>query len=219
MNENPILSHYIRTCPLNHEFDLLLLQILAVASCANVSISTVELLPTESFPEHKDVSSRSLGGPPSKGLVLSIGPDFQITMSSSMIRFIASLAPAQELLGRNQHETAQIDSWLSFLWHSIELPLYILTETESLCDNGKAESSKTVDVVHSQLKASLAIIETHLIQRDDDQQLPYLVGTCISVADIAFATVLKYHGMLLKTALIVIQDSYLDRWLGRIEHE
>ncbi len=182
-----------------------------MASCASVSIST-ETRTVETSTQ-QDVF-QSFGGPPSKGLYLSVGTDFYITMSTSMIRFVASLAPAKQLLGQSHFEAAQIDSWLSFLWHSIELPLFVLEDAPKWSDNESTCQMKLESVL-LQLKESLEIIEAHLLKRD--QQHPHFVGSITSIADISFAVTLKYYGDLLLPTLR--KDSYLIHWLTRTERE
>ena len=130
---------------------------------------------------------------------------------------IASMSPANELLGRNDVEAAQVDSWLSFLWHSIELPLHVLREMGSLTSSeGKGET--TEGSVQLQLKSAVTTIEAHLAKKMKQQQsslehISYFVGESITLADISIAVYSCYLMPLVES------DSILNRWLGKIEKE
>ena len=171
-----------------------------MALLADVRVST-EIMDDESS------QAMVFGGPPPKSLYLSLDGDFKVVMTSSMIRLIASMAPSTELLGRTHLERGQIDSWLSFLWHSIELPCYIIRQTRTLDKSNDA-------AVISQLKASLGTIEAHLMKRPDNEH-SYFVGDLVSLADISFAVSMKYYGEELGTLLN--RESYLDHWLTTID--
>jgi glutathione S-transferase len=187
--------------------------VLAVAKYASVHVAT-EVQPAQEL-HGQPVAANS---PSPKSLVLSIGSDVHITMSNSMIRTIASIAPASELLGRNDFEAAQVDSWLSFLWHSVELPLHVLNDLESLPNSGeKAETE--VEGVKSQLKSAIATVEGHLTKKQQ-QSLPpnsYIVGVSITLADICLAVALRYSGSDLM--LLSDPDSTIGRWFAEIENE
>ena len=177
-----------------------------MALLANVRVST-EILDDEPS------QAMELDGPPPKSLYLGLDGGFKVVMTNSMMRLIASMAPSAELLGRTHFETAQIDSWVSFLWHSIELPCYILRQTRHL-DNSHERDCVDSAALISQLKSSLGIIEAHLMKRTNEEH-PYFVGELISLADISFAVSLKYHGDELAT--LVKRESYLDDWLKTVE--
>lgn len=181
-------------------------KVLAVALLADVSVST-EILDVECSQDFTSLSR----GPPPKTLYLCLGGDFKVVMTSSMIRLIASMAPSTELLGRTNLEAAQIDSWLSFLWHSIELPCYIIRLTMSDSDGRDGVDHAALI---SQLKSSLEIIEAHLMKRQD-QEHPYFVGELITLADISFVVALKYYGD--ELAPVFNRESYLGRWLTSME--
>ena len=179
-----------------------------MAQLADVRLST-EILEDES----SQAISSLLCGPPPKSLYLCLGGDFKIVMTSSMIRLIASMAPSTELLGRTHLEAAQIDSWLSFLWHSIELPCYILRHTKaSNASEGRDGADNAALML--QLKSSLEIIEAHLI-KCQDKKLPCFVGEVVSLADISFVVNLKSYAD--EFAPLLNRESYLDRWLTTIE--
>jgi glutathione S-transferase len=179
-----------------------------VALVADVRIST-EILDDES----SQAFTLLQGCPPPRNLYLCLDGDFKVVMTSSMIRLIASMAPSAELLGRTPLETAQIDSWLSFLWHSIELPCTIIKDMRTLNDC-KERDCVDNSALMSQLKSSLGIMETHLMKQRDEQHT-YFVGELVSLADICFAVALKYYKD--ELAPVFDRESYLDRWLTTIE--
>lgn len=49
-----------------------------------------------------------------------------ITSTNASLRWIASVAPSSELLGGTLSEQAIVDSWLSYGWSSIDLPIEVL---------------------------------------------------------------------------------------------
>jgi glutathione S-transferase len=180
-----------------------------------VQIAT-EVLPVEELHGQQHVESTRTSSPsPPKSLVLSLGSDFHISMSNSMIRTIASIAPASELLGRNEFEAAQVDSWLSFLWHSMELPLHVWEDLSALPYSGEVKTER--EAVESQLKSAMATIEAHLTTKDQSLQKSYFVGESITLADICLAVALKYNG----SALMFLADlnSTMYSWLAKIEGE
>lgn len=134
-----------------------------------------------------------------------------------MIRMIASVAPASGLLGRNAIEAAQVDSWLSFLWHSIELPLHVFKERESLTNGGGNDELKLQDVT-SQLQSSLETVESHLTKQEQSFHSSYFVGESTTLADICLAVSLKCSNDHLIKPLSE-PDSILGRWLTKIENE
>ena len=82
-----------------------------------------------------------------------------------MVRYIASLVPASELMGQNDIEAAQVDSWLSFIWHSIELPIcaYIEEKTKlSATETEEGPNEGIMDGIRSKVGSAMMIVERHL---------------------------------------------------------
>lgn len=150
-------------------------------------------------------SDGSIACTASRDLLLSLGNGHHVTSSNTMIRVIASLAPENEVSGSNPVEIAQVDSWLCFLWHSVELPLQVLRQaTEKNEKNYIAGGS--LNRVKKQLGRDFAIIDKHLGQR------LYLVGGSLTVADMALAVVTKW-------ASKDVIPSGLDHWVTRLDQE
>jgi glutathione S-transferase len=180
------------------------LQVLAVASYACITLSTTVVPDAESH-STVDPLLRDMASPPATGLVLCIGDCLRITMVNAMVRFLASIAEAKRLVGCDKFEEAQVDSWLSFLWHSVELPLHAMME---------ADDNQAVSIhIHSKLLVSLDSIESQL----KCQQGGFLVGTSTTIADICLAAVLHFNRRLLDKALN--PDSFLAGWVDKMDRE
>ena len=141
-------------------------------------------------PSTESVQSQTIAS--AKSLVLTYNGKTQIFTVNSMMRLIASLAPASQLQGKSDIESAQIDGWVSFVWNSFEVPLEVL-EIDSEC----------IDAVKADLAASLAIVEWHLKEKT------YIVGDMISLADISLATVL-YRAV--SCHVLTVTSSNAARW-------
>ena len=126
--------------------------------------------------------------PFAKSLVLTY-KEQHVTTSNSMMRAVASLAPASGLLGTCDLEEAQIDGWLSFLWTSIDLPSYILAGGENI-------------QIQKDLDEALAKLDGHL--RDKR----FMVGDAVSLADISLAISLE--------KVKPNEGSNLSRWFDSI---
>jgi elongation factor 1-gamma len=135
--------------------------------------------------------------PLAKSLVLSfsIGTSTKhIATSNAMMRTVASIAPASGLLGGSDADDAMVDSWLSFVWSSIDLPLYAWRKHPT--------GSLTI-----KFDATLHKVETHLMERT------YIVGRSMTLADISLAVSLQCAG---KTPE---DGSNLSRWYQTILHQ
>ena len=112
--------------------------------------------------------------PSTKSLVLTYNDKTQVFTVNAMMRLIASIAPAFQLQGNSDIESAMVDGWVSFVWSSLEVPLEALEIDLAL-----------VDVVRADIDTSLGLVEHHL------QERMFLVGDMISLADISLAVVLN----------------------------
>ena len=93
-----------------------------------------------------------------------------VTTVNAILRLVASLAPVSKLLGATDMEDALVDSWMSFIWSSVDLPLVAIGESET---------------VQQELKGAMDQIEAHLTKNS------YMVGDSITLADISLAVSLK----------------------------
>lgn len=107
---------------------------------------------------------QQLTTPLAKSLVLSVGDETHLTTANAMLRTIAALSPAMNLLGTTEVEKAQVDGWSSFVWSSLEVPL---------------EAQPDAD-----LSSPFATLERYLSFRT------YLVGESLTIADISLAVTL-----------------------------
>lgn len=159
-------------------------------------------IPTKVLP---DCCDDPLSPEDANSLVLQVDDDVRIVMTTGMVRILASMAPTTGLLGSTTFEEAQIEGWISYLWHSVELPLYVLSENTS---------QQVSNHILSQVQVALVTIESHLKHQKDSS---CLVGESISIADITLAVTLKFNDRLLHD--ILTPDSFLRNWLDKIDGE
>mmetsp|Transcript_32087 Transcript_32087/g.88657 ORF Transcript_32087/g.88657 Transcript_32087/m.88657 type:complete len:444 (+) Transcript_32087:45-1376(+) len=108
------------------------------------------------------------------------GPIFE---SNSIARYVARLRADSELCGSSFYDSAQVDTWMDFCTHDIELPatlwyypfLGIAPYNALITAKAKADLGK-----------ALAILEAHLLDKT------FIVGHHITLADIAVASALVY---------------------------
>ena len=143
--------------------DAVHVQVCATASYASVELS-VEVLSAD------DLKRLS---PLAKSLVLSFG-DQHVTTSNAMMWAVARLAPACGLSGKSEVDTARIDGWLSFVWTSVDLPMYVLASSQ--VDNPALQNS---------LESALEKLDSYLNQQR------YLVGDSVTLADISLLVSLQ----------------------------
>jgi elongation factor 1-gamma len=108
--------------------------------------------------------------------------------SNAIARFIARIRRDTELYGSSFFESAQIDSWLDFCTHEIELPatMWFYPVFGYMPFNAAATAKAKED-----LKKALAVLEKHLLHRT------YIVGDQVTLADIVLASALVYPMKLL----------------------
>lgn len=110
-------------------------------------------------------------------------PKGSLFESNAIARYVAKLRPDSELFGSNFFEGAQVDSWIDFCSHDVELPatlwyypfLGIAPYNALLTAKAKAD-----------LARALTVMETHLKDKT------YMVGQKITLADIVLASALIY---------------------------
>jgi len=103
--------------------------------------------------------------------------------SNAIARFIAKLRLDSELLGTSLLESAQVDSWIDFSSHNIELPstLWFYPILGYMPLNESVSS-----VAKSDLFKALTVLDNHLVDKT------YVVGHKITLADIAIVSALIY---------------------------
>lgn len=170
-----------------------------MASCACISISTKLIPDSNDYPKLHDTTTS-----PSTGLVLFVGNHLRIAKVNGMVRLLASMAPASGLLGSTNFEEAQIESWLSYLWHFVDLPLHLL---------GADGYQAVTNHIHAQLRVALKNIEAWLNIQDSG----YLVGKSTTIVDVCLAIALKFNSHLLHDVLA--PESSLGAWMNKIDGE
>jgi aspartyl/asparaginyl-tRNA synthetase len=95
---------------------------------------------------------------------LCVGNTLRLSTTNAALQWIGRLAPSMSLLGESALDQALVESWLSYFWSSVDLPLQVAQQQSS--------SSK------DDLTQAWNRINHHLAQRT------YLVGHSVTVADI-----------------------------------
>lgn len=129
-----------------------------------------------------------------------------ITKTNAILRYLAELMPAQELLGANSFETSQVDQWLDFAWNEIEVRLQVLVGSASSL-GVTAEQKSTLDGrVKTELSQTLTVLENHLESRT------FLVNEKVTLADISLCctfSVLKSYNILTQTSFPSLYRWYM----------
>lgn len=110
-------------------------------------------------------------------------PKGSIFESNAIARHVAQLRRDTELMGRSFFDSAQVDSWVDFCSHDLELPatVWIYPAFGYLPYNADACAKAKTDFARA-----LSVLEAHLSDKT------YLVGHSITLADIAVVCTLVY---------------------------
>ena len=110
-------------------------------------------------------------------------PKGSIFESNAIARHVAQLRRDTELMGSSFFASAQVDSWVDFCSHDLELPatMWIYPALGYLPYNAEACAKAKADFARA-----LAVLEAHLSDKT------YLVGHQITLADIAIVCTLLY---------------------------
>jgi elongation factor 1-gamma len=123
--------------------------------------------------------------------------------SNAIARYVAKIRRDTELTGATFFESSQVDAWMDFCAHEVELPAHMWTFTiMGLIDNDSA----IVEKASADLHKALAVLEKHLLLRT------YVVGEAITLADIVLVCALYYPYKLVLDA--EARDAYpsVTRW-------
>ena len=103
--------------------------------------------------------------------------------SNAIARYVARLRPDAELLGTTFFESGQVDSWIDFSAHELELPatLWYYPVLGNAPFNAAVNAKAKAD-----FSRGLEVLENHLSDKT------YLVGDKITLADITVASTLVY---------------------------
>lgn len=114
-------------------------------------------------------------------LTLSDGSSFGGS-SSSLMKIAASLAPASALLGSNDHDAAQVDSWVTYATTNFEVSVSALMAANAAA--GKADAS-LVESIKNDMEFSVSVVNCHLLPS------AYMVGDKVTIADISLVIALQ----------------------------
>jgi len=123
--------------------------------------------------------------------------------SNAISRYIARIRSDTELYGVSFFESGQIDSWIDFCAHELELPatMWFYPIFGYMPFNAAATAKAKED-----LKKALEVLDTHLLHRT------YLVGDKITLADITVASALVYPMKMLLDAGFRKPFGNVERW-------
>ena len=96
-----------------------------------------------------------------------------------------------------------MDGWMSFIWHSIDLPIHALRDLDS-------SDSEVIDVIVTQVEEALL----HLASRLETNQ--YLVGSQASIADLSLTLSLSDAPKPLLNSPCLSETSVLFQWHQRV---
>lgn len=110
-------------------------------------------------------------------------PQGGLCESNAIARYVARMRQDTGLMGATFFESAQVDQWIDFCAHNIELPACIWFYP--ILGYMEANAAAT-DRAKSDLAAALAVLDAHLASRT------FLVGEALTLADITIASTLVY---------------------------
>lgn len=130
--------------------------------------------------------------------------------SNAIARYVARLRPDAELLGSSFFESAQVDSWIDFTSHDIELPATLWFYPVI----GTIQTNQAVtEKAKSDLAKALTVLNTHLADKT------YLVGHKVTLADITVASALVYPFKFVADAKYRAQFPNVMRWFNTLVHQ
>lgn len=110
-------------------------------------------------------------------------PEGNIFESNAIARYIARMRNDTGLYGKTFFESAEIDQWIDFTSHNVELPasIWFYPVLGYMPANASAIEKSKADLL-----TALKVVESHL------QLRTYLVGESVTLADITLASTLLY---------------------------
>jgi elongation factor 1-gamma len=123
--------------------------------------------------------------------------------SNAIARYVARMRRDTEIYGATFFESAQIDSWIDFCAHELELPatMWFYPVFGYMPFNAAATAKAKED-----LNKALATLDAHLLHRT------YLVGDTMTLADITVASALIYPMKMLLDAGARKPFNNVTRW-------
>lgn len=156
------------------------------------------------------VASEATKRSPSGRLPVLDTPNGSIFDSGAIARYVAGLRRDTELTGATFFDSAQVDSWVAFSSHELELPasVWFYPALGYLPYNADATAKAKGDVA-----AALAVLEKHLSDKT------YLVGHKITLADITVATTLVYPFKFVADAAFRAPFPNVIRWFNTVVNQ
>lgn len=121
--------------------------------------------------------------------------------ANTILRALATFAPAKCLLGSSLVEAAQVDGWTSYLWNSLEVPLQAISGVETTA----------AEMLQADIESALFKLNAHLLYKT------YLVGKTITIADISLLCVLI--GAAYTEDKLKEDYPHLSRWYDTLLHQ
>jgi elongation factor 1-gamma len=130
--------------------------------------------------------------------------------SNAIARFIARIRRDTGIYGSTFFESGQVDSWIDFCGHEIELPavMWFYPVLGYLPANPAA-----TEKAKSDLGRALAVLEAHLLDKT------FLVGNGVTLADIVIASTLVYPFKLVCDTAYRSQFPCVMRWFDLLTHQ
>lgn len=137
-------------------------------------------------------------------------PSGNIFESNAIARYIARIRNDTGLYGSSFFESAQVDSWVDFNAHELELPatLWVYPVLGYIAPNAALTAKAKQDVANA-----LTILENHLADKT------YLVGHRITLADITVASSLVYVFKFVADGAFRGQFPNVGRWFDTLVHQ
>nr|CCA15330.1 calciumdependent protein 1 putative [Albugo laibachii Nc14] len=130
--------------------------------------------------------------------------------SNAIARYVARLRADSGLSGRTFFESGQVDSWMDFSAHELEVPLQMwLYPVFGYMKFNAGTKAKAMEDV----KKALQVLENHLHLRT------YLVGEQITLADIVIASLLVYPMKMLMDKEFRKPYSAVNRWFNTLVNQ
>mmetsp|Transcript_6284 Transcript_6284/g.7851 ORF Transcript_6284/g.7851 Transcript_6284/m.7851 type:complete len:429 (+) Transcript_6284:97-1383(+) len=137
-------------------------------------------------------------------------PQGSIFESNAIARYVARMRRDTELYGVSFFDSAQVDSWIDFSTHEVELPatMWFYPVIGYMPFNPLA-----TEKAKSDLAKALGVLEKHLLDKT------YLVGEKITLADITIASALVYPMKLVMDADYRADFPCVVRWFMTIVNQ
>ena len=162
--------------------DFASIKALVAAKYAGVAVD-VKLLDAKALgqlPKNKEFLALN---PTGKVPTLQIGNDSAVFQSNAIARYIARCGPTANLLGGSFQQQAEIDQWLDFCLNEIEVSSTMLYYPALGFQKVNGETAKQAEKF---FLAAMKCLDDHLLTRT------FMVGSSITLADIALAAALFY---------------------------